>query len=76
MGSLTVSSGLCLTSAIEQLVIVGRNKLLKSLKYEGDLAKKLADVGVENRVFNAAIKRLQPSGTLPLFLNSAKVLNL
>lgn len=74
MAALFVKAGLHLNSALDQLVIVGRNKLLKSLKYEGDLAKKLTNIGVDNKIFNIGIERIESTSTLPIFFNSVKVI--
>lgn len=53
-----------------QVVIVGRHKHLKELKLEKELAQKLN--GVDAKLFEAAIGQLQPSSSVPIYLNLAK----
>jgi probable aminopeptidase NPEPL1 len=57
-----------------QVVLIGRSKLLKGLKYEDALASKL---GIDQKVFDAAIEQIEPNATsnIPLHLNAAKIIS-
>jgi probable aminopeptidase NPEPL1 len=56
-----------------QVVLIGRHKLLKALKLEKELAEKLS--GVDEKLFGAAIGQLQPSSSVALYLNLAKIIS-
>jgi probable aminopeptidase NPEPL1 len=56
-----------------QVVLVGRHKLLKSLVFDELLSEKLSSV--DDKLFNAAIKQLQPEGSVPIYLNLAQVIS-
>jgi hypothetical protein len=54
-----------------QVVILGKQNLIKTLKFEGNLAKKLT--GIEETLFAKALQQLEKPGSVPLYLNLAKV---
>lgn len=73
MSSLKIVAGLTKHIGLpnSQVILIGKNKLLKALKLENDLAQKL--VGIDDRLFSAALKQLSSSGSVPLYLDLAKV---
>jgi len=74
MSALRVVSGLSKNLRLPgaQVVLVGRHKHITSLKLDNQLAEKLS--GVEENVFNAAIKQLKPGSSVPVYLDLAKVI--
>lgn len=75
MSSFKVHSGLnkALTLPETQFVIVGRHKWVKSIAFDDTLKHKL--VGVDETLYNAAVKQLQPEGSVPLYLDLAKLVS-
>lgn len=54
-----------------QLLFVGRHKCLKAITFDDVLKEKL--VNVDENLFNAALKQLQPESSVPIYLDLAKV---
>jgi hypothetical protein len=54
-----------------QVVLFGRHKLLKSLAFNGVLTKKLGPV--DEKLFAAALGKLQPGSSIPIYLDLAQV---
>jgi len=77
MSNFTVSSGIKCSEANglpqSQVVLVGRNKHLKKLRLSNGLAEKLK--GIDPKLFDEAINQLQPTGSVPLYLNLAKLIS-
>jgi hypothetical protein len=75
MSAFKVHSGLnkSLTLPETQFVIVGRHKWIKAITFDDILKHKL--VCVDEALFNAAIKQLQPEGNVPLYLDLAKLVS-
>lgn len=74
MATFTVRAGIhnTLTLANSQVVIIGRNKWLKCLKFNEKLQEKLAN-RVDKKTFEEAINLLEQSSRIPLFFNYAQV---
>lgn len=73
MSTLRVTAGLDKDARLPetQVVLIGRHKHIKALKYQS-VADKLH--GVDEKVFGEAIKQLDAEGgSVPLYLNLAKV---
>jgi len=75
MSTLRIASGLnkSLSLPDNQVVLIGRHKHIKSLTFENQLAEKLN--GVDEKIFNAAIKQLQPDSSVPFYLDLAKLIS-
>lgn len=74
MSTLRLSAGINKDSKLPdtQVVLIGRNKHIKALKY-ASVAEKLC--GVDEKVFTEALKQLDAEGgSIPLYLNLAKVI--
>uniref|UniRef100_A0A915DG36 Cytosol aminopeptidase domain-containing protein n=1 Tax=Ditylenchus dipsaci TaxID=166011 RepID=A0A915DG36_9BILA len=73
---LTISSSISAQNSVQnnhQVVLIGRNKLLKALAGSNDLNAKL---GVDSALLKAAIDQLPngAGGSVPLYLNMAKII--
>lgn len=73
MSKVSIASGLNdqRTLLNSQLVIVGTKPHLKNLQLDKNLAAKLT--GVDEKLFKAAIGQIEKAGSVPLYLNLAKV---
>uniref|UniRef100_A0A1I7SGX2 Pdase_M17_N2 domain-containing protein n=1 Tax=Bursaphelenchus xylophilus TaxID=6326 RepID=A0A1I7SGX2_BURXY len=76
MATIKVSAGLnaeVFTLPDAQVVIVGKHKLLKQLTFDSELARKLK--GVDEKLFQLAVSQLQPSSSVSLYLDLAKIIS-
>lgn len=73
MATFHVHSGLDKTLRLPetQFVLIGRHKWLKNVVFDEILEEKLS--GVNEILFNSAVKQLQPESSIPLYLNLATV---
>jgi hypothetical protein len=72
MATFNVCAGIGKALPEAQVVLIGRHKWISELKFDNQLADKLN--GVNDTLFNQAIKQLQPGSSVPLYLNYAKVI--
>ena len=74
--TLSVSSGLSDKSSLpnSQVIIIGTKPHLKTLQFDSNLATKL--VGVDEKLFKAAIETSETAANVSLYLNLAKIIAL
>ncbi|WKY14221.1 hypothetical protein Q1695_000062 [Nippostrongylus brasiliensis] len=56
------------------VILVGQNKLLKNVQFNGDLEDKF-NGEVDEKKWNAAVKALPASGSIPLVFNQSKIIS-
>lgn len=77
MATLTVKQGIDTTfqmSKDTQILLVGKKKLLKDIRFEGDLAKKFSNL-VDSKTWSSLSQAIVANGAsvIPLHLNLATV---